>query len=158
MHYDIDSSLIQYEFFYSDYPTLIESNCNYETNNCIKKVFHRINGEKLLTYEYFIREKDSLQIKWYFNQQLLADINFLNGVPSGEFSLYDFKQSKLEGFFKSTISTHADTTLRANPITLDEEFYIKPIFKSTADGVWQYSKAGKILNQVLFENDKVKKQ
>ncbi len=124
--------------YYDTLPAIVETNCDYNTDNCTTKVFHRINGKEELTYQYEFAGNDSVRAKWYFNDVLIADIGYCKNSLSGMFSIYyENGQKRVDGFY-ALGKIFNDTVMRINAVTLNNEQECLPHIIPYQQGEWMY--------------------
>ena len=63
-----------------------------------------------------------MDVKWYFNNILISDINFSNGEPCGPFIVYNENgQKTIEASMTKVVYGFDDTLMRTNPVTYNDE-------------------------------------
>jgi hypothetical protein len=143
--------------YYDTLPRIVESTCNSSTDTCKMNVFYVIENKKTLTFKYSFYNSDSMGLKYFYHDTLLADFNYQGNFLSGPFTIYyPSGEKREEGYFKQIRSTHQDTVMGISPITLEEEQFYGPYYNfPVQDGVWKYYEEGVPLKTIWYKDGEV---
>ncbi|MFN8286418.1 MAG: GldM family protein [Chitinophagales bacterium] len=92
---------------------------------------------QLIRKEYY-NEDTAIQISYANDSVVVKECTYLNGMLNGKYiERYENGNLKLEGQYVLDTVT-LDSVLQINPITLEEELVIEPVFDQCKNGEWLY--------------------